>query len=501
MTLFILPNEVLSQVLKNVQPSGSRYNCLFVSRRFCSLMQPIIYRDLEIPFIIPNRLRTLIRAVTRYPKLGRVNRYLCLGEDPYDSNRSLERIIGGVDINKLFPFLKKLEIFAMTFERTMLYRLFAYCGRAKYLEELVVHYPDLVPLVSKIGGLKRLTWSVTAESGSQVLNTEDGFEETMWIQSRFLESLTNCCGTLEELTLGCVSRHSQWGISDRMEVETDKAARYEITPAKLENLKTFRWVAADGMSPAGVWFGVVNTVLEIHKDQLEELKWDFSSWTYDEATLLERLHEFTNLKRLDLHYTAQSFNAVISGRSDGGRDIVVGSVKDLADILVKWDPRGLKDFRIRFSMIAKDCDGEIKLLQALQRAKSLRSLEISYGVPISYAGNYISAYGDNSHEADLSSWYFDEAQMNNLLKNLPISLESVVIDFDGRHDILDGYRYHQFEKMEGETLPQWDDVFKTKVKEFVSQRRIIEKPVIFDQMHQLQRLDIKGYGFVDGENI
>ncbi|KAF3908360.1 hypothetical protein AA313_de0209339 [Arthrobotrys entomopaga] len=412
MSIETTPNEILSQILSHLPTWGSRYNCLFVSHRFHHLMKPLIYRNLILttPFLHINRLVTLIRTVRRNSYLGEMAKSLSLGEQDWDMKRNLERIIGSVDINKLFPNLRKVEIYAMTFERGMLLRFFAYCARAKALEEIIVHYPDLVPLVQKMDGVKRFTWGLTGNCGSQVLKVDGGYEESVWIQRKWLASLVNCCPRLEKLTVGCVGIEADTPIFDRIEVEYDASDRAEVEgPFKLEKLKEFEWCAREHMAAVDCWHGLPLQILEHHKDQLESILWDFSIARELDRLFLEELPKCTVLKRLDLGFTGP-FDAIREVLDTSDMSKLLGSVAGLATMLEKWNPRGLQEFRFRFETLATDYETELKLLRELQRAKNLKVLEMTWGVPsMALFTNFDG--GDLSQVPDAQYWYHDDAKM------------------------------------------------------------------------------------------
>ncbi|KAK6537288.1 hypothetical protein TWF694_011481 [Orbilia ellipsospora] len=500
MSLEIIPNEILSQILSHLPTFGSRYNCLLVSHRFHNLMKPLLYRTLTIPFIHTNRLVTLIRAVRRNPYLGEMTKSLSLAEGADDKKRNLERIIGSVDINKLFPNLRKVELYAMTFERTMLLRFFAYCARAKGLEEIVLHYPDLVPLMQKMDGLKRLTWSFTADDGSKVLRSDEGRAETLWIQNKWLESLVKCCPELEKLRVGCVGRYANMPIADRREAEYYVHERREVEgPFRFEKLRELEWCSSEGMTTALCWDRVPLQILEDHRDQLESVRWEFSKAKHMDLLFLEELPKYTGLKRLDLCFTPQT-NAVFSVETlelvNPGFDItnIQSSVAELTTALSRWDPRGLREFRVRFALMASGCEAELMILRELQRAKNLKILEMTWGVP---AADMFTITEKEDGEQGTQYWYHDDAKMANFIKSLPTTLERLKIDVDGKHDVIDKYNHEQYEANDI-PLASWDETSREQVMEFLSRKVAVDKSLLFGRMPQLQDVFIGGHELVDG---
>ncbi|EPS41136.1 hypothetical protein H072_5002 [Dactylellina haptotyla CBS 200.50] len=497
----ILPPEIISQILSELPTWGSRYNCLFVSRGFHDLVKSTMYRDLHIPFIIHDRLVTLIRTVRRNAYLGIKTKSISLGEDPYDPHRSVERIIGANDITKLFPNLKRIELFAMTFERTMLYRFFAYCARTSGLEELVLHYPDLVPLVQKMGALKKLTWSFTSDDASPVLLADGSLAETEWIQAKWLDSLAKCCPELETLTVGSVNSHAGWGISDRTSVEYDDSMRDVVGPVKLEKLKEFNWVNAEGQTAAKCWAEVPTRVLDEHETQLESIRWDFGN-EYGGVSpdlFLGRIKRFTALKKLEIRYTLR---AIWEFRGDpwpeDGPDINLQSTRDLLFALSQWDPRGLQEFRIRFPIMGGDCEGEIKILQQLQRAKNLKVLEMTWGLPLPTEGIFRTTMMKIAEDTTFYHWYFNEAKMAKFLRNIPESVETLIINFDGKHDTIDAYRQEQFERSRPEKQVKWKEEVWLKVQAIIHQKKTIPRAILFDRAPNLQNVYFGGYTLVEG---
>ncbi|KAK6513121.1 hypothetical protein TWF506_009287 [Arthrobotrys conoides] len=503
MPLSTLPNELLSHILSHASPSGTRYNCLLVNRRFYSLMLPIIYRSLQIPFISHNRLVTFIRTVRRNAFLGPYTKSLCLGEDPFDNKRSVERIIGSNDINKLFPFLSKIELFAMTFERGMLYRFWAYCARAPCLAEVVVHYPDLVPLVQPIKGLKKLTWSFTGCWGSPVLALPEGWDETRWITKKWLKSLEACTPELETLVVGCVGREGTWGISDRIGLEVEVANRGgEIALPKLEKLREFEWREGEGIAPVIVWWDIAEGVLQEHQDQLERVRWEVAvfgglpiSAESEGVMFWNRVKEMKNLKRLEVALypgTPNPSQSVGSTEASGWNPqrhynesyTFMSKAED-------WNPRSLEEFKIRISIISASTDLERLILKLLEKAKGLKRFEITFGIP---------DFGEEASSGlEFNCWYFNVDVVTEIIKSLPPSLETLIIDFDGKHDVYDKYRQYEFGPME-DTVDKWDEdgSIRPQIKDFVSQRRSIPKKLLYDRMPGLRKVYIGRYGIVDG---
>ncbi|EWC46436.1 hypothetical protein DRE_04379 [Drechslerella stenobrocha 248] len=499
-----LPTELVAQILENVHPCGARYNCLFVSRRIHELMLPIHYRTLRIPFIPGNRLTTLVRTVRRNAHLRGHTRTLCLGEDPYDVNRSVERIIGWADIALLFPALRKVELYAMTFERRTMLQFFAYCARAPVLEDVTVHFPDLVPLVRPLPGVKSLMWSFTVDSSSPVLCRPAGRVETQWIQKRFLESLDRCCPQLERLTVGCAGRESQWGISDRRDAEYDEDARHEIVVPSLEKLKEFRWLAHEGMTPEYIWETVADEVLQTHANQLEAVSWDFASPQLGvsedgPAVFLSQLPKLTALKKLEICYTIRS---ITFGFTTGSNDIgyhTWPTANMLESAIDNWQPRALREIRIRYSVAGDTSNDCLQVVRALQRVKWLQRLDITFGIP--YVGPNpcydAQIYDGDPQQASIRCWYFDEIQMTELINNLPTSLETVMINLDGQHDVIDKYQQYEFKQGHDNPLKQWDEDYRASVQEYVSQRKSLPKKLVFDRMPGLREVFIGGYDLLD----
>ncbi|KAF3905221.1 hypothetical protein ABW21_db0201992 [Orbilia brochopaga] len=496
MSLSSLPTELVVQILENVHPSGSRYSCLLVCRRFHDLIQPLIYRDLNIPFLHHDRLVTLVRAVRRYPRLGEYTRALTIGEDPYDPKRTVERLMGRDDISKLFPNVRRVQLYAMTFERTMMYRFLAYCARMPMLEELVVQYPDLVPLMQPIPGLKKLTWSVTMDADSPVLREVEGRVETMWIQSRFLANLGTYCPLLETLQLGCLGREAQWGIADRQFAEFEPGERMPVVPVKLQKLREFSWLAGEGMAAAFIWNIMAGELFEEHAEQLETLRWDFAGSQASANQLMWALAPA--VKKLDFRFFPTSM-AVI--HPDGPRDIdvcaIVPDVRRLSEKIVEWGCPSLREASLRFSVITNSCGEQTRLLRALHCAKGLRKLVVTFGVPLVSAGPLATAKGENPGDSELLCWYFNEWKMTEFLGCLPPSLETVVIDFDGKHDIIDEGERYEFEQQHDNPLPEWEEECKIRVKELVKQRKSIPKAVLYNRLPSLREAFIGGYDLVD----
>ncbi|KAK6526052.1 hypothetical protein TWF281_011092 [Arthrobotrys megalospora] len=507
MPLSTIPNEVLSQILSHASPSGTRYNCLLVSRRFYSLMLPIIYRDLQIPFINHNRLVTFIRTVRRNAFLGDYTRTLCLGEDPFDTKRSVERIIGSNDINKLFPFLYKVELFAMTFERAMLYRFWAYCARAQCLGEVVLHYPDLVPLVQPIKGLKKLTWSFTGCEISPVLMMWEGLEETKWILRKWLKSLGTCTPNLEALVVGCVGREGTWGISDRIGLEVEEWSRDEVVIPRLEKLREFEWREGEGIAPVVVWRNVAEELLDEHKEQLERLRWETAFCEDTEragiphgAISWDRLKTLTGLKKLELALypgtpvPTQQLPPHANRPVTWTTDAILASSSKFMDGLGEWDPKGLQEFKARFSIIGGSPDTEMKILKELQKAKNLKVLEMTFGIPAFIDSQTAGEHG----EKEFLYWYYDEKKMTDIINALPTSLESLILNFDGKHDVYDGYRQYEFEPME-DTVDKWDEdgSIRSQIRAIVSQRGSLPRSILYDRMPNLKKVYIGGYDLVD----
>ncbi|KAK6343636.1 hypothetical protein TWF730_011227 [Orbilia blumenaviensis] len=496
-----LPNELLSQILSHASPSGTRYSCLLVNRRFYSLMLPIIYRDLQIPFINHNRLVTFIRTVRRNAFLGEHTRSICLGEDPFDTKRSVERIIGSNDINKLFPFLSKIELFAMTFERTMLYRFWAYCARAQCLGEVVLHYPDLVPLVQPIKGLKKLTWSFTGCEISPVLMLPEGLQETKWILRKWLNSLGKCTPNLEALVVGCVGREGTWGISDRIGLEIEEWSREAVVLPRLEKLREFEWREGEGIKPAAVWRDVAEGVLEEHKDQLERLRWevafcpDGAYTTVDQGPgFWDMLKALTNLKKLELVLYPGS---PVPSQQIGGTGQVGWTTEHISAAMLKflegaadWDPKGLQEFKVRFSVIGPLLLAEHRLLGRLRNAKHLKTFEMTFGIPTFKNMEPPT----NEGAKDFLYWYYDEAKMTQVIQSLPTVLRELLINFDGKHDVYDGYRQYEFGPME-DTIDKWDEDGSTRaqIRDLVNQRRSLSGSLLRSHMPGLEKAYIGGY--------
>ncbi|KAK6346586.1 hypothetical protein TWF696_006708 [Orbilia brochopaga] len=494
MSLEALPTELVAQILENVQTSGSRYNCLLVCRRFYDLMQPLIYRELNIPFLRLNRLVTLVRAVRKHTHLSEHTRSLTIGEDPYDPKRTVERLIGRDDISKLFPGLRKVQLYAMTFERGMMYRFLAYCARMPALEELVLQYPDLVPLVQPISGLKKLTWSVTMDEDSPVFRSEEGREETAWIQNRFVASLGMYCPALESLELGCLGREAQWGIADRQDAEFDATARMEVESVRLEKLREFAWRAGEGMAAASTWSIAVAVLLAEHAAQLETLRWELAGSTASATQLLSWLPYTKAVRRLELQFWPGCFIEVADG---DGEYVVLPLGSLLAQKIEAWWCPVLQEVCLRYSVISGSCGEQVRVLQALHCAKQLRRLEVTFGVPMSKAGPTATARGSNPGDTELLCWYFDEVKMTEFLESLPPSLESLVVNFDGKHDVLDGFERYEFEQQHDNPLPEWEEEYKARVKEMVNQTKSIPRKVLFDRLPNLREAFIGGYDLVD----
>ncbi|KAF3225118.1 hypothetical protein TWF106_002996 [Orbilia oligospora] len=504
MPLSTLPNEILSQILSHASPSGTRYNCLLVNRRFYSLMLPIIYRSLQIPFINHNRLVTFIRTVRRNSFLGPYTKSLCLGEDPFDNKRSVERIIGSNDINKLFPFLYKIELFAMTFERGMLYRFWAYCARAACLGEVVVHYPDLVPLVQPIKGLKKLTWSFTGCWGSPVLLLPEGWDETKWIAKRWLKSLESCTPELETLVVGCVGREGTWGISDRIGLEVEAADRKdEIALPKFEKLREFEWREGEGIAPVAVWWDIAAGVMEEHKDQLERVRWELAicggePYSAEPQGVLfwSGVRGMKKLKKLEVALypgtPVPSQSVERSAASAWSPERHTAESYTFMSKAWEWDPRGLEEFTIRFSIISASTVLEKKVLGELEKAKGLKKLEMTFGIPV-----YSSP--SDEEKMEFHYWYYQVDVMTEIIENLPTTLETLTINFDGKHDVRDKYRQYEFGPME-DTVDKWDEdgSIRAQIKDIVNQRQSIPKRVLYDRMPNLRTAYIGGYDLVGG---
>ncbi|KAF3933735.1 hypothetical protein ABW19_dt0205504 [Dactylella cylindrospora] len=515
-----LPPELISHSLTFLDNPGELYPLLLASHQLHELAKPLLYRHLNIPFIPHNRLTTLIRAVRRFPYLGEYTRTLTLGEDPFDNKRSVERVIGSVDINKLFPHLRKIELFAMTFERSMLYRFFAYCSRAEALEEVVLHYPDLVPLVKEIKGLRRLTWSVTSDVFSPVFRIEGGrgVRETEWIQERWVESLGKCCPNLEEVRVGTASRHARWGVNDRRDVETGESERVQVDweNLKLEKLKKVEWMVSEAEEPADVWKTAIGALLDVRGAHLEELKWAISTWGEDDV-LLDRLEngQIRGLKKLDLRVAFENLEFApeppkisdnddpdhYSGGDSEDDDIPlyrpIGKMPTrpkLAKALESWDPSGLQEFTIRFASIGFRNQSEITMLKALERAKSLKKLRMTWAYP---ALNLMDGGNITGYE-----WYFnddeyeDEKYMEELLSNLPSSLEEVFINYDGKYDPVEGYQSYHFEQ-DARGPPIRDEELSSSIKDVLKQRKVLDKAILTKRMPHLREIYVGGYDFVD----
>ncbi|KAK6337122.1 hypothetical protein TWF718_009907 [Orbilia javanica] len=513
MSLSTIPNELLSQILSHASPSGTRYNCLLVNRRFYSLMLPIVYRDLQVPFIGHNRLVTLIRTVRRNEFLKTYTKTLCLGEDPFDNKRSVERIIGSNDINKLFPFLNKIELFAMTFERTMLYRFWAYCARATGLTEVVLHYPDLVPLVQPVKGLKKLTWSFTGCETSPILSLPGGVVETKWIANKWLKSLEGCLPELESLVIGCVGREGTWGISDRIGLEVEEAEIYrkvEFELPKFEKLREFEWKESEGIAPVVVWWDTAQNVMQAHKDQLERVRWEVAmcggrthSAESHGSMFSDGVKDMKNLKKLELALYPGSSEPLEPGEPENENSWSMQNYFSESSIFISkaedWVPKGLEEFKIRFSIIGSDPMLEKEILEKLGKLNYLRALEMTFGVP--YYDDASDPEGEGKKE--FRYWYHDVKLMTDVINALPISLEKLVINFDGKHDTYDRYRQYEFEPIE-DTTDEWDEdgSIRAQIKGIVNQRRSIPKKLLYDRMPNLKEIYIGGYDLVnDAEEV
>lgn len=414
MSLQTIPTELLTQILRNVTKSGDRYNCLLVCRRWYSITKSIIYRHLNVPFLSHNRLKTLVRAIRRYPDIGTCARTICLGDDPHDPKHSLEHTIGGNDINKLWPNITKIELFAMTFERSMLYRFLAYCSRAEHLEELVLHYPDIIPLMQPIGKLKRLTWSVTSIASASVFGQRAMQMETEWLQLKFLESLGVYCPELEELTLGSVSRHAEQPIIDRMSTERGPSDLVAPPLPRLPKLRKFRWEVVD--YTVADWKTMPKVVLETHGSQLEELGWAFANEVVDLVMFGEDVSfDLSNLKVLDLDIKS-SYQLLTTGKPS---DILyensgtIWAVKEEIEKALRgnrWNLRALKELNIKVWVEGHNNGKEIEIFQQLGQLRNLSKLTWKNAIPM---------FGwDEAQVVFEKGWHHDKNEMVSWL-NFP----------------------------------------------------------------------------------
>ncbi|KAJ6256167.1 hypothetical protein Dda_9002 [Drechslerella dactyloides] len=486
-----LPTELLAQVLENVRGTGTRYSCLLVNRRFHAIMQPLLYRDLRIPFLSENRLVTLVRAVRRFPHMASHTRSLTMGADPYDPRRTTERLVGREDLSRLFPTLRKVQLYGMTFERSMMILFLGYCSRMPALEELEVQYPDLVPLQRQLPLLKKLTWSVTMDGKSPVLCTREGQAETHWIMGRFLVSLARCCPALESVALGAIGREAQWGITDRQHPEYTESTRGLVDIPPVPTLREFTWLAGEGVQVTNIFHNLAADLLEAHAPKLESVRWAFTTAQGSGNVFLKRLAEMVRLRSLSLHFTHNSFIEIY------GMCMTSPSAKDVASEIEKWGAPALREVAMRWSVITDDCWEQVRLLRALHCASGLSRVGVTFGVPLVAAGPAAVAAGRNPDGGELQCWYYDEAKMTEFLSSLPPSIETLVVKFDGVHDILDCFETYEFRQQHDNPLPEWSEEYRAQVRELVSQRKSIPKALLFDRLPSLREVHISGYNLVD----
>lgn len=251
--------------------------------------------------------------------------------------------------------------------------------------------------------------------------------------------------------------------------------------------------------------------MEVHKEQLERVRWETAlnkdgDKPYDAASHGEMFwNGVKQMKRLKKLEMAVYPGSPVPGQSLGTDSETVWGARMTKHIVesegfmlgVKdWDPQGLEEFKIRFSIIAAVPQLEKKILEELEKAKYLKTLEITYGIPSFFDPKASSE--EEEGKTKFHCWYYDVEMMTTVINSLPTSLETLIIDFDGKHDIFDAYGQYEFGPLE-DTMDRWDEdgSLRAQIKDIVNQRRAIPRKLLYDRMPNLKKVYIGGYDIVD----